>query len=213
MATYDKGILGSVSGKIGTVVGGTWKGIDYLRSKGRRKRNAVPTEKQKVHRAKFSFVAKFIQSMSGLPEMTFKHYTKEMTASNFLFSYTMDKVLKGAYPDFSLDYQLAIVAKGSLPNGINPAAVKNGIGQVQFNWSDNSGNGIAKPDDKAILVVYCEDLNQCQYKIPGADRQAGTDTLNVSAFSGKLVQTWLSFISADGDDTATSIFTGAVNVD
>ena len=32
MATIKKGILGGVSGKVGNVVGGNWKGVDYLRS-------------------------------------------------------------------------------------------------------------------------------------------------------------------------------------
>jgi hypothetical protein len=31
MGTIKKGILGGVSGKVGNVVGGSWKGIDYLR--------------------------------------------------------------------------------------------------------------------------------------------------------------------------------------
>ena len=31
MAIISQGILGGISGKIGNVVGGSWKGIDYLR--------------------------------------------------------------------------------------------------------------------------------------------------------------------------------------
>lgn len=32
MGTIKKGILGGFSGKVGTVVGGSWKGISYMRS-------------------------------------------------------------------------------------------------------------------------------------------------------------------------------------
>ena len=32
MGTISKGILGGFSGKVGTVIGGNWKGIDYMRS-------------------------------------------------------------------------------------------------------------------------------------------------------------------------------------
>jgi hypothetical protein len=45
MGTINKGILGGFSGKVGTVVGGTWKGIDYMCSKSNR-RNFVPSQKQ-----------------------------------------------------------------------------------------------------------------------------------------------------------------------
>jgi hypothetical protein len=33
MGKISKGILGGFSGTVGTVVGGKWKGIDYMRSK------------------------------------------------------------------------------------------------------------------------------------------------------------------------------------
>ena len=33
MGKINQGILGGVSGQIGNVIGGTWKGIDYLRIK------------------------------------------------------------------------------------------------------------------------------------------------------------------------------------
>ena len=33
MGKIGKGILGGISGKVANVVGGNWKGIDYLRSK------------------------------------------------------------------------------------------------------------------------------------------------------------------------------------
>lgn len=32
MATYKQGVLGSFSGKVGTVVGSSWRGISYIRS-------------------------------------------------------------------------------------------------------------------------------------------------------------------------------------
>ena len=33
MGKINQGILGGVSGQVGNVIGGTWKGIDYLRIK------------------------------------------------------------------------------------------------------------------------------------------------------------------------------------
>ena len=37
MATFNKGILGGFNGKLGTVVGTSWKGISIMRSQGHRK--------------------------------------------------------------------------------------------------------------------------------------------------------------------------------
>ncbi len=37
MGTFSKGIPGGFSGKVGNIVGGNWKGIDYMRSMDKRK--------------------------------------------------------------------------------------------------------------------------------------------------------------------------------
>jgi hypothetical protein len=211
MAKYEEGYMGPFNGKLGTAVGTTWKGINILRARGRRRRTGTPSLKQQAQMATFSFVGKFIKSMAALFKVTFRDYAVGITQQNYGFRYTVDHVLTGTYPNFGLNYSKALVAQGSLPNGGNPSAANGAPGEIRWNWTDNSNNGIAKSEDKAILVAYCEELNQCEFKLPGAIRQAATDSLQVVAFSGKQVQTWISFISDDGN-IATSVYTGAVNV-
>jgi hypothetical protein len=46
----------------------------------------------------------------------------------------------------------------------------------------------------------------------GADRSALTETLNLAAFSGKTVETYLGFISETGLNVAGSLYTGSVLV-
>ena len=58
MATYERGILGSFKGQVGTVVGSTWRGMDVMKIK-RKKSDTKPTQKQIVQQARFSFVGKF----------------------------------------------------------------------------------------------------------------------------------------------------------
>ena len=50
MAKYHSGYLGPFDGKLGTAVGSRWKGIDYLRSIGRRRRTSTPSPKQQAQR-------------------------------------------------------------------------------------------------------------------------------------------------------------------
>ena len=45
MARISKGILGGLSGKIGNVVGSSWRNIDYVRAKGKYSQKE-PSEKQ-----------------------------------------------------------------------------------------------------------------------------------------------------------------------
>ena len=113
---------------------------------------------------------------------------------------------------YAISYPAVLVSRGDLPNALGPAIVMGAGSILTFNWTDNSGVGIAKNTDKAILAAYCADLNQCIYTTGGAQRDALTDSLNLLPFAGKEVQTYIGFISEDGNNVASSSFTGAVMV-
>lgn len=211
MGTINKGILGGFSGKVGSVIGGTWKGIDYMRSKGTN-RNLNPSEKQLAQQLKFALVMRFVQTMAGLLDVSFRNYAVKMTGINNAFAYTINNAISGVYPAFSIDYSLALVSRGDLPNALGPAVTSGTGSLLTFSWTNNAGVGTAKADDQAILVAYCPDLRQTIYTTAGGDRSALTGDLDVSPFSGLQAQTWIGFISKDGRNVATSIFTGVVTV-
>lgn len=211
MGTITKGILGGFSGKVGNVVGGTWKGIDYMRSKSNRT-NFNPSQAQLEQQLKFGLSIRFVQSMSGLVEMSFRNYAIKMTGINSALSYTLKNAVAGVYPIYNIVYSDVLVSRGDLPNVLGPAVVS-GVGSlVSFSWTDNSGVGIAKPTDKAILAGYCPAFNQCIYTTGSASRSALTDELNLSTFSGQLVETYIGFVSQDGRNIASSLYTGQVTV-
>lgn len=211
MGRISKGILGGFSGTVGTVVGGTWKGITYMRSKASR-RTRVATEAQLHQQAKFRLAIRFVQTLRALFAFSFKSVALRMTGFNSGVSYTLKNAITGTYPTYSLDYTKVLVCRGDLPNAGNPAAVAGAGGIITFTWTDNSGIGKAKPNDKAILVVYCPELNESIFTDRTAVRNTLTVTLDVSAFHGKLVETYIGFLSEDGKDVATSVYTGAVTV-
>ena len=212
MATINNGILGGFSGTVGTVVGGNWKGIDYMRSKGKKAKDANSPAQQE-QRSKFYLVRRFLQSMSDLISIGFKTKAVGMSAANSALAYIISDAVSGAYPDFSINYPEVMVTKGSLANAHAPKAASVAAGVIAFDWLLTSDSIItsAKANDRAILVVYCEELNQTAYR---ADilREAESGTLNVAGFSGKRVHTWISFTSNNGKAVATSVYTGEVAV-
>lgn len=211
MGTINKGILGGFSGKVGSVVGGTWKGIDYMRSKGNR-RNFEPTERQLSQQMKFGLVMRFLQPMSGLLSISFRDYAIMKTGINSALSYVLKNAISGVYPTFEINYSQALVSRGDLPNVLGPAVISGAGSMLTFSWTDNSGVGIAKATDQAILVAYCPTLKQAVYTTAGGMRSALTGELNLLPFSGEQVETWIGFISDDGKNVATSTFTGEVTV-
>ena len=210
MGTIEKGILGGFSGKVGTVVGGTWKGIDYMRSKSSR-RNFVPSQKQLEQQMKFALMMRFLQPMSALLEVTFNDYAIKKTGLNSAFSYNFAHAIAGAYPTFSIDYTQVLVSRGNLPNVLGPAVTSGAGSIVTFSWTDNSGVSTAKSTDVAVLVAYCPAMQQAVFG-GGELRSDLTGDLNLLSFSGQVVETYIGFMSADQRDIAISMYTGQVTV-
>jgi hypothetical protein len=210
MGKITKGILGGFSGTVGTVVGASWRGIEYMRSRALQ-RKASNTAKQAAQRAKFKLAFRFLESMKDLLLIGYKNQAVYMTEQNSALSYTLKNAVTGIDPDFAILYPQVQISRGSLPNAVNPSAAAGAAGTIAYNWTDNSGTGKAQGTDQAILAAYSADLNQTMYVISPL-RSAGTGTLNVPGFSGKVVQTWISFLTEDGMDIATSVFTGEVTV-
>ncbi|MBC7937094.1 MAG: hypothetical protein H7Y86_17230 [Rhizobacter sp.] len=211
MGKFEKGILGGFSGKVGTVIGGNWKGIDYMRSRSR-KRKFIATDKQLAVQIRFGLATKFANSMGKLLQLTFKDYAVEQTGINSCVSYILKDAIIGIFPDFSISYPNVLVSRGDLPNVLAPTAVAAAGSMVNFSWTNNSGVGIAKPTDKAILVAYCPEMNGAIYTTGSAARSALTDELNLAGFTGKPVETYIGFISEDGLNIARSLYTGQVTV-
>ena len=222
MAKIEHGILGGFSGKVGTVIGGTWKGIDFMRSKSKR-RNFVPTQKQLEQQVKFALIMRFVQPMSALLEVTFVDYAVRKTGINSAFSYIYDNAITGVFPDFAIDYSKVLVSRGIMPNVLGPAVVSGpvagawpgtfaGAGSIlTWSWTDGGGAG-TQPTDQAVLVAYCPERKQVIFTTNGGDRSALTADLNLATFTGLAIETYIGFISADGRNVASSIFTGEVTV-
>lgn len=208
MGIISKGILGPFSGTVGTVVGSSWKGIDYMRSLPR-KSNRPPSQQQDEQRLKFALIGGFLRSMTPLLQMSYKSEGKNMSGFNSALSYNLKNAVTGAYPDFDIRYDMALVSRGALPNAAAPQAVVAG-NSIEWTWTDNTGAGKAAATDKAILVAYCHELKQTIFEF-GAERSTGEATLAATAFAGREVETWIGFISADGKSVATSLYTGQVS--
>ncbi|HBL73686.1 MAG: hypothetical protein A2W90_13270 [Bacteroidetes bacterium GWF2_42_66] len=211
MGKISQGILGGFSGKVGNVIGGNWKGIDYMRVKPASVANPQ-TEGQMDQRSKFSAVIGFLQPISEFIKIGFKSYAVKMTAFNSAMSYNVKNALTGDYPDYEVDYANALVSRGSLATALNPTAVSGNVGEVTFSWNDNSTEGNANATDKAMLVALNPTKKEAVFVTDGVARSVGTQTLTVPAsYSGDNVECFISFISLDGT-VSNSKYVGTVTV-
>ena len=214
MGKISQGVLGGFSGKVGNVVGGSWKGIDYMRIKPASVANPR-TQGQVDQRSKFSVVLNFLQPMSEFLRVGFKLYTNKMSQFNSAMSYNLNHAVTGAYPDFTIDYPNALVSHGQLNGAIGTGVASANPAVVDFTWEDNSGPGRskAKTTDKALLLVYNASKGIAIYDLEGASRDTGAQSLEVPTdFSGDEVQTFMAFISEDGSEVSDSVYVVSVVV-
>ena len=205
MASIEKGILGPVNGLVGTVIGGTWKGKNYIRSKPVSS-NREPSVRQLAHRAKFTLLANFLRTMRSLIAVSFK--TTEMTEYNNAMKNNMHEGISGNYPDLEINYPKILVSRGDLTNATDVKAALGTGAQIAFTWTNNAGVDRATDTDKTVKVVYCPERKQTIFDY-GVARRAQTDTLAVAAFAGLTVHTWFGFISEDLKMISDSMYTGS----
>jgi hypothetical protein len=212
MGVIKQGILGGISGKVGTVVGGTWKGIDYLRARPQKVANPN-TEKQQNQRTKFSTVLGFLKPFTGFLAVGFKSLSVGQTGFNAAMSYNVKNAVTGIFPNFVMDFPSTLLSSGKATGAMNPSVASAAPGSIQFGWADNTGIGNAKTDDVAVLATFFEGSSEAVYQFTNIQRNALVAELIVpDVYSGQVAQCWLCFQTADGKDISNSLYIGTVNV-
>lgn len=169
MGKISQGILGGLSGKVGNVIGGSWKGIDYIRIKPSSVAN--PRTVGPVNqRNKFTVTLEFIQAVKPFIQKGYKFLALKKTAFNAAMSYVLNNAITGVEPNFNVDYANALVSRGGLSAALNPSTDLATAGEVTFNWDDNSAEGNANATDKAMLLVYNPSKKESIALTDGADR-------------------------------------------
>ena len=209
MGKISQGILGGLSGKVGNVIGGNWKGIDYLRIKPSSVANPR-TEGQVNQRNKFTITLEYLQANKDFIKIGYKAFATKKTEFNAAMSYVLNNAVGGVAPNFLIDYSLALLSRGGLSSALNASTDLTTPGEVTFNWDDNSTEGNANATDKSMVLVYNPDKKESIYILDGSDRNVGSQTLVIpNTYAGDTVQFFISFVSQDGKTVSNSVYLGS----
>jgi hypothetical protein len=213
MAIIPNGITGPIIGKVGPVVGYISRGQAIIRSRPKLNKSRVPSQLQKQQHVKFSLMNKFLKPIISFLNETKKTAEIDLTGYNKAFSYNVKNAIAGSFPDLKIAYNMVLLSRGDLPNIISPVIKSAPDGQLEISWTDNSGTGIARLDDKVFIAVFCEELNDWVTGLQLAERAAGTCTCPVAKFKGHSVQAYIGFLSANGNEVSDSLYVGAAQID
>ena len=202
MAILKNGIEGAFSGKIGTAVGTTWRGLNIIRS--RPKPPTQFSEKQRANQMKMKVAQDFLRRMVEPIRIGFRDDTIVPTAYNIGLSFLKRHALTGDYPDIRVDFPAVKVAQGvlALPDDLQ---IETEGSQLIFSWSASAG-GNARHDDQLMIVLWNDANKTSQYSLQ-AYRSAGQFNWQPGfAFAGAHV--WAAFIRQDRSMQSESRYLG-----
>ena len=152
----------------------------------------------------------FVKALNPLLFITYRFTCEKISYYRCAMRHVLNWI-SGIPPSLVIDYSKVLVASGNRFN--TERAVAKPVGDtILFKWENDL---IPKEyaTDKTILVAYCEALNKCIFTTMGPPRTTCKASLEVAAFRGQAIHTWLSFISADGRQVADSLYTGRLIMD
>ncbi|MDR6966127.1 hypothetical protein J2X31_000120 [Flavobacterium arsenatis] len=212
MGTYNKGILGAFSGKVGPVVGANWRGKDVLRSLPKKSKKE-PTEVQLRQRQKFAFVTAFLTPLTPMMGRYFGQKSGDRSKRNMAMSYHMKEAVTYNGAEWEMVYPKVQISKGELLGVAVPVATAEAGGIIRLEWKNNSGQATAKADDELVAVVY-DPLNKTSemfFKVGLRADEQGELQVHDSLI-GMEVHCWIAFVSTDEKRYATSNYLGTIKV-
>lgn len=157
MGKIKTGILGGFQGKVGTVIGSTWRGESIMRALPKRAAKA-PTESQRIQRLKFKAVSEFLNPLRTTLSTYFGNDTGVKSKYNMATSYHITNAVEITEEGTQILYARVLVAKGTL-FGFQNLSLSNAETEITLNWEDNTVFGNAKAEDTVNVVCYCEEFD------------------------------------------------------
>jgi Family of unknown function (DUF6266) len=209
MATLRKGILGGFSGKVGGVVGSTWKGKQVLKSLPSPRKTGSSTA-QLEQQAKFTQLVNFLKPITSILTKAFEKSNLPMTAFNKAMSNNQNAVT-GIYPDFKIDYTKVILCKDFIRNGDVITVEANAEGKLILSVSKSSLFSVAAIWKLFFIAAYEEESGRWIYKMNPELAADQTYVLDLSQFHSKPFHTYAGFMAVHGASTI-SLYSGMITV-
>lgn len=213
MGTIRKGANGGFSGKAGSVIGASWKSIDYIRGLSK-KSNKPKTEEQLIQQARFYAIAKFIMPIAPFVQVGFSQINADtMTPTNAAIQVNINTAVVGAYPNFTLDYAKIQISQGSLqPGGTVKAEVA--AGMLMVSWTNKAiaiQNG--QLDDVVYILLYHPQLDEFLTAPEPPTRGLGTVDIELPEhFLGGKGQLWLFFADRKNKRISRTSYLGELDL-
>ena len=201
MGVIKRGILGGVSGKVANVIGGSWKGIEYLRAMPLSVANPRTTA-QVANRGRFKSVTVLASEMlTTIVKPLWDRFAVSMSGYN-----DFCKVNKDVFVDGTFQYSALVLSRGKMdaPTGLTGTA-NSSAHTVTVSWSNALSDAYASADDEVYVAVVGADGSFAAASSGSAKRSEGTVTFSYpSTWTGGQPYAFVAFRRKDGTIVSNS---------
>lgn len=210
MARFLKGVHGAYSGKVGNVVGSSWRNVDYIRSLPK-KSNKPASEAQVEQRAKFAMAVAFISPIKDVVNLGFSDIKQgKVSGYNLAVRSVMKNAISGLSPNYEIAYQDVQISKGPQGTLIGLEMQETAPLDLELTWTNIINRFNAFDDDSVIVLLYNKDDNMFSI-FEGAIREEERYLITFPpAYSGKSIVGWAFTGHRDGVKTSNSQYLGEV---
>ena len=204
MATIKQGILGGISGKIGNVVGSSWKGIAVLKSLPLSVANPRTAGQIAQRGAMTGIVAVSRILLAALITVYWNPFAQRMSGYNAFVKENIDTFVGTVFTSFSAFYS----TRGSLLGVSTFVGASTAAGNTtSLTWTDNSGTADALATDEAIGVIYNETQDYWLVDAGSATRDDELLTIVDNAVAqNDEVHCYLSFTRPNASKVSDSVY-------
>lgn len=204
MGKIKNASIGAISGKVGNLVGSSWKGTDYYRIHNEHIANPR-TPKQVAQRERFK-TASFLCHKLKTPVIkpVWNKTAVKMTGANSF----MQKNMPAIGPDAKIDFSKLIMSDGKLDAPVSMKLIKDPMeaGKYNISWVDNAE--LYEFDETDVLnIVIFNEADQTQtpiLKLGCATRKEMLHTLSLTGDAGDKLHVYIYFGKADGSNFTES---------
>lgn len=197
MARLPQGILGGVLGKVGNVVGSSWKGIPILKSRPLSVANPRTT-KQVAQRNKMTNIVAFAQFiLSSIIKPLNDRFAQQASGYNDFVSRNIH-LFTGEMPSPAADLKISVGKMAA----VNPSSIDatNGQKEVVVNYPASLTDAFASTTDTAYVVIY--NATQKNFGVNVGLESRGDEAAHVNMSSpvatSDVLHAWIAFRREDG---------------
>jgi hypothetical protein len=208
MGRLPNGINGPIVGKVGTVIGSSRNGKDYVKGPHKLRTKKV-SKKELGNRGKFAKAQAWLKPLLHFVQEGYLKYKKTSGAFVAAKSYLLLNAFEGVQPDIRINPALMKVSVGELPLSKDMAVEKTADYQLTFTWDPAWVTG-GSNYDQVMMLAYDVDHAWASFRTTGQFRNTGIDTLNLFQAKGRTYHVYMAFTADDRSSQSDSVYMGTI---